>query len=68
MKIKFGDLTVSQMKEICDKYKRCNDGCPLFIDMGSDRKCASTNPWAYNTETEINLPDNEVKTDDTETY
>lgn len=37
MKIKFGDLTVSQMKEICDKYKRCNDGCPLFIDMGSDR-------------------------------
>lgn len=53
MKVKIGDLTVRQMKAICDIYSSC-DGCPLL-------EFCDHQPWRLNLNKEIDLPDEEVK-------
>ena len=52
MKVKFGDLTVRQMKAICDMHSNCGVCCPLY---GS----CDNQPWMQNLNREIDLPDEE---------
>ena len=54
MKVKFGDLTARQMKEICEKYSECDAGCPLFL-------LCNEQPWLWYLNKEINLPNEENK-------
>ena len=52
MKIKFGDLTARQMKEICDKHSECDARCPLF-------PLCDEQPWLWYLDKEIDVPDEE---------
>lgn len=56
MKVKFGDLTVRQMKAICGTHSSCGDCCPLFM-------LCDNQPWMQSLDKEIDLPDEEVKDD-----
>ena len=64
MKIKFGDLTVSQVKEICKSHTLC-DVCPLAYEWRGSFRCrvCNNNPDLYWTDEKIDLPDEEVKDD-----
>ena len=59
MKVKFGDMTISQVKELCKRQTRCDD-CPLLDYRGC--KLHRSVRW-YVTDEEIELPDEEVKDD-----
>ena len=63
MKVKFGDLTVRQAKELCKKREKCC-GCPiqLFCTHIFDRDPCSFPE--YKLETEIDLPDEEESKND----
>ncbi len=54
MKVKFGDMTVRKMKEICDIHSNCGACCPLF-------GLCDNQPWMQNPNKEIDLPDEEMK-------
>ena len=56
MKVKFGDMTVRQMKAICDTHSNCNARCPLY-------GFCDDQPWIQNLNKEIDLSDEEVKCD-----
>ena len=62
MKVKFGDLTVRQAKELCENSKMCR-GCPIreFCTQTFDND--PCNFQEHELETEIDLPDEEVKED-----
>ena len=56
MKVKFGDLTVRQMYNICINQTGCDSRCPLF-------GLCDNEPWMSDLGKEIDFPDEEVKQD-----
>lgn len=58
MKVKFGDLTVMQVKEICSKHCPSCEKCPL----NPSTMCfVASNIYAPVLNKEIDLPDEEVE-------
>ena len=62
MKVKLGDLTISQIKEICKSHTLC-DACPLAAEWRGSFRCrvASNRPDLYGTDKEIDLSDEEAE-------
>lgn len=59
--MKFGDMTISQIKEICDKNYDCST-CPLYLHNKDDSPglCIfNTPPWEW-------VPENPVKVSEQE--
>ena len=62
MKIKLGDMTAKQLYDICSPRPDCIN-CPLKRSGVCE---AFGNPSMYEIDKEIDLPDEEVKDDETE--
>ena len=57
--MKFGDMTISQIKGICDENEDCST-CPLrlHIKEGSPGMCVfNTPPWEWVTENPVKIPE-----------
>ena len=55
----FGDMTISQIKEICNKNYDCST-CPLYLHIkeGSPGSCVfNTPPWRWVAENSVKVPE-----------
>lgn len=63
MKVKFGDLTIRQAKELCEKRTSCF-GCPIKACCSNAIPFYPSDIEDEDIESEIDLPDEEVKDDE----
>lgn len=57
--MKFGDMTISQIKEICNKNKDCST-CPLLLhikEVSSGLCVFNTPPWEWAAENPVKVPE-----------